>query len=90
MRGFNPRAHVGRDMGVPITKPYLQKFHSTRPRGARRPCCGNFKRIREDMLCKTCFWQLSKEFKNAIKYKPKGWVDKFFAALAMLKKDREK
>jgi hypothetical protein len=56
----------------------------------RCPCCGNFKRIREDMLCKTCFWKLSKEFKNAIKYKPKGWVEKFFIALAMLKKDREK
>lgn len=56
----------------------------------RCPVCGSLKREREDMLCKMCFWRLPKEFKNAIKFKAKGWVDKFFTAVEMLKKDREK
>ena len=35
-RCFNPRAHAGRDMAHEALMSSLQKFQSTRPRGARR------------------------------------------------------
>ncbi len=36
-RGFNPRAHAGRDEQGQKLQGYYQQFQPTRPRGARRP-----------------------------------------------------
>ena len=35
LRGFNPRAHAGRDKAMPTIERTLDMFQSTRPRGAR-------------------------------------------------------
>lgn len=55
-----------------------------------RCVCGNLKRTRQDWFCRMCWWSLPKEIKNPLLYRPYKAITQWLAAVAMLKKNREK
>ena len=69
---FNPRARVGRDWAVEAAELDLNRFQSTRPRGAR-PGRGLHRQVREQVSIHAPAWGAT--------WRPEGWTYRAFVSI---------